>query len=227
MSRQPPSPSPSLVSWTSQEGRYPPAAGTNDEPRATSAPGPEAKQPAAQRARRLLRLRRCRPRSACRVPFERAAPSTGDAEDVRPPERTRLVKRNLQAGVRRNAGLRLDVFSGADLDDIHRATPGGAAAHRRVRGEAKRRWMCSPTAAVGVDRDTPHGPHPASPRGGRGARAHPARCALCGRVPEYDVVLEGGRVGFTNFSAGIMVIDPRTDELPPVHLAGTSPTWRA
>ena len=32
------------------------------------------------------------------------------------------MKRNLQAGVRRNAALRLEVFTGADLDDIHRAT---------------------------------------------------------------------------------------------------------
>ena len=32
------------------------------------------------------------------------------------------VKRNLQAGVRRNAALRLEVFTDADLDDIHRAT---------------------------------------------------------------------------------------------------------
>ena len=29
------------------------------------------------------------------------------------------------------------------------------------------------------------------------------------------MVLEGGRVGFTNFSAGIMVVDPRTDEYRP------------
>jgi len=32
------------------------------------------------------------------------------------------MKRNLQAGVRRNAALRLEVFTDADLDDIHRAT---------------------------------------------------------------------------------------------------------
>ena len=32
------------------------------------------------------------------------------------------MKRNLQAGVRRNAAVRLEVFSDADLDDIHRAT---------------------------------------------------------------------------------------------------------
>jgi trimethylamine---corrinoid protein Co-methyltransferase len=43
-------------------------------------------------------------------------------------------------------------------------------------------------------------------------RSAPSSVRLCGRVPENDVVLEGGRVGFTNFSAGIMVLDPRTDE---------------
>ncbi|MGZ8724787.1 MAG: hypothetical protein ACXWYG_12175, partial [Aeromicrobium sp.] len=32
------------------------------------------------------------------------------------------MKRNPQAGTRRNAGARFEVFSEADLDDIHRST---------------------------------------------------------------------------------------------------------
>jgi len=43
-------------------------------------------------------------------------------------------------------------------------------------------------------------------------RSAPSTVRLAGRAPENDVVLEGCRVGFTNFSAGIMVMDPRTDE---------------
>lgn len=40
----------------------------------------------------------------------------------------------------------------------------------------------------------------------------PERVRLCGRDPKHDVVLEPGRVGFTNFSEGLMVIDPHTRE---------------
>ena len=35
---------------------------------------------------------------------------------------------------------------------------------------------------------------------------------LAGRTPEYDVTLQGGRVGFTSFGAGVMVVDPFTGE---------------
>lgn len=41
----------------------------------------------------------------------------------------------------------------------------------------------------------------------------PSRILLAGRNPKYDVVLEGRRVGFTNFGAGVMVVDPETGEL--------------
>ena len=41
----------------------------------------------------------------------------------------------------------------------------------------------------------------------------PERVMLCGRDPKHDIVLEPGRVGFTNFSEGLMLIDPRTKEL--------------
>jgi len=36
---------------------------------------------------------------------------------------------------------------------------------------------------------------------------------MCGRDPARDVVLEDGRVGFTNFGEGIQVVDPYTGEL--------------
>ena len=120
------------------------------------------------------------------------------------------MKRNLQAGVRRNAGLRLDVFSGADLDDIHRATL-EVLQHTGVFVESEEALDVFADGGCRVDRETrivripPHLVEDA-------VRSAPSTVRLCGRVPEFDVVLEGGRVGFTNFSAGIMVIDPRTDE---------------
>ena len=44
-------------------------------------------------------------------------------------------------------------------------------------------------------------------------RSAPPTITLCGRKPESDVVLEPGRVGFTNFGEGIKVTDLETGEL--------------
>jgi trimethylamine--corrinoid protein Co-methyltransferase len=44
-------------------------------------------------------------------------------------------------------------------------------------------------------------------------RSAPPKVVMCGRTPDRDVVLEDGRVGFTNFGEGIQVVDPYTGEL--------------
>ncbi len=41
-------------------------------------------------------------------------------------------------------------------------------------------------------------------------RSAPSKVVLYGRDPEHDLVLEGTRIHFTNFSEGVRVIDPRT-----------------
>ena len=120
------------------------------------------------------------------------------------------MKRNPQAGVRRNAALRLEVFSDADLDDIHRGTL-EVLERTGVFVESEEALDVLADGGCRVDRETktvkipPHIVEDA-------VRSAPTSVRLCGRVPENDVVLEGGRVGFTNFSAGIMVVDPRTSE---------------
>jgi trimethylamine--corrinoid protein Co-methyltransferase len=43
-------------------------------------------------------------------------------------------------------------------------------------------------------------------------RSAPSSVLLAGRTPEYDVTIQGGRVGFTSFGAGVMVVDPYTGE---------------
>ena len=43
-------------------------------------------------------------------------------------------------------------------------------------------------------------------------RSAPPTVVLCGRNPKNDIVLNGRRVGFTNFGAGVMIIDPFTGE---------------
>lgn len=120
------------------------------------------------------------------------------------------MKRNQQAGVQRNAGARLEIFSDADLDDIHRSTL-EVLEHTGVFVESDEALDVLSDGGCRVDRETktvkfpPHIVEDA-------IRWSPSSVRLCGRVPENDIMLEGGRVGFTNFSAGIMVLDPRTDE---------------
>jgi trimethylamine--corrinoid protein Co-methyltransferase len=43
-------------------------------------------------------------------------------------------------------------------------------------------------------------------------RSAPSTILLAGRSPKYDMTLQGGRVGFTSFGAGVMVVDPFTGE---------------
>ena len=120
------------------------------------------------------------------------------------------MKRNPQAGARRNAGARFEVFSEADLDDIHRSTL-EVLEHTGIFVESDEALDVLSDGGCRVDRETktvkfpPHIVEDA-------IRWSPSSVRLCGRVPENDIMLEGGRVGFTNFSAGIMVLDPRTDE---------------
>jgi trimethylamine--corrinoid protein Co-methyltransferase len=108
------------------------------------------------------------------------------------------------------AGLRLQVFSDADLDDIHRGTL-EVLDRTGVFVESDEALDVMADGGCRVDRETKTvkvPPHVVEDS----LRAAPSTVRLAGRVPENDIVLEGGRVGFTNFSAGIMVKDPRTDE---------------
>jgi trimethylamine--corrinoid protein Co-methyltransferase len=120
------------------------------------------------------------------------------------------MKRNPQAGVRRNAGLSFSVLTDDELADIHRGTL-EVLERTGVFVESDEALDVMADGGCRVDRETkvvkipPHIVEDA-------VRSAPSSVRLCGRVPENDVVLEGGRVGFTNFSAGIMVLDPRTDE---------------
>jgi trimethylamine--corrinoid protein Co-methyltransferase len=120
------------------------------------------------------------------------------------------LKRNPQAGVRRNVAVRLQVFSESDLDDIHRGTL-EVLERTGVFVESEEALDVLADGGCRVDREArmakipPHVVEDA-------IRSAPKSVRLCGRVPENDVVLEGARVGFTNFSAGIMVVDPRTGE---------------
>jgi trimethylamine--corrinoid protein Co-methyltransferase len=123
------------------------------------------------------------------------------------------MRRNPQAGRRRNAGLSFSVLTDDELQDIHLGTlevlertgvfvedpsaldlfaDGGAQVDRSAR----------------IVRIPPHVVEEA-------IRSAPPKVVLCGRDSANDVILEGGRVGFTNFGEGIQVVDVHSGELRP------------
>jgi trimethylamine--corrinoid protein Co-methyltransferase len=120
------------------------------------------------------------------------------------------VKRNLYAGHPRSGGLSLSVFTEAEMDSIHFASL-EVLERTGVFVEADEAIDIFTDAGCTVDRDTrvvkirPHLVEDA-------IRSAPGKFVLCGRDPKNDVVLEPGRVAFTNFSEGIRIIDVETGE---------------
>jgi len=121
------------------------------------------------------------------------------------------VKRNLFAGRRRSDGVRFEVFTEDELTDIHLGTL--EVLERTgvyVEDEAARAVFAGAGAEVdagnGVIRIPPHVVEQA-------IRTAPSKVVLAGRDPKNDIVLEAGRVGFTNFGEGVLIIDPWSGEL--------------
>ena len=121
------------------------------------------------------------------------------------------MKRNPHAGHRGSGGLSLNVFSDDELNDIHLATL-----------EVLRRtgvWVEDGEAldvfeqgGADVDREAHIVRLPAHIVE-EAIRCAPPTLTLCGRTADRDVVLESGRVGFTNFGEGIKVTDLESGEL--------------
>ena len=121
------------------------------------------------------------------------------------------MKRNLFAGRPRSGGLSLNVFTESELSDIHLASL-EVLERTGVFVEADEAVDIFADGGCDVDREThivclpPHVVEDA-------LRSAPSKFVLCGRDPKNDIVLEPGRVAFTNFSEGIRVVDPYTGEL--------------
>ncbi len=120
------------------------------------------------------------------------------------------MKRSLQAGRPGSWGLSLGVLSEADIDDIHLATL-EVLERTGVSVEDDEPLDLFADGGCRVDRETrtvripPHVLDDA-------VRSCPSTVYLCGRDPANDLVLEGGRVYFSNFDEGIMLVDPRSGE---------------
>jgi trimethylamine--corrinoid protein Co-methyltransferase len=120
------------------------------------------------------------------------------------------MKRNLFAGRPRSGGLSVNVFTEAEMDDIHLATL-EVLERTGVFVEDDEALDIFKDGGCRVDREKrivtipPHVVEDA-------IRSAPAKFVLCGRDPKNDFVMEPGRVAFTNFSEGIRVIDVETGE---------------
>lgn len=121
------------------------------------------------------------------------------------------MRRNPQAGSRKSGGFRLEVFSEDELREIHLATLEVLAGTGIfVEDEEARAIFAAGGARVDEGRQVVRLPaHIVE----EAIRTAPPKVVLCGRTQERDVVLEDGRVGFTNFGEGIQVVDPYTGEL--------------
>jgi trimethylamine--corrinoid protein Co-methyltransferase len=121
------------------------------------------------------------------------------------------VKRNLFAGRRRSGGLKLDVFTEDEIQDIHLSTL-EVLERTGVWVELDEALDIYSDGGCVVDRESHNvriPPHIVEDA----IASAPPTVVLCGRDPKNDICLEPGRVGFSNFGEGIKVIDPRTGEL--------------
>jgi trimethylamine--corrinoid protein Co-methyltransferase len=121
------------------------------------------------------------------------------------------MRRNPRAGSRKSGGFRLEVFSDDELQEIHLATL-EVLARTGVFVEDDEALAIFAEAGADVDCERRVVRLPAH-LVEDAVRAAPPKVVLCGRTPDRDVVLEDGRVGFTNFGEGIQVVDPYTGEL--------------
>jgi len=127
------------------------------------------------------------------------------------------VKRNLHAGRPGSGGLSLNVFTDAELDDIHFATL-EVLESTGVFVEDDEAMDIFKDGGCRVDRETRIVRIPGHVVEDA-IRSSPSRYTLYGREPRNDFVMEPGRVAFTNFSEGIRVIDVETGELRDSKLA--------
>ena len=121
------------------------------------------------------------------------------------------VRRNPRAGARKSGGFRLEVFTDDELREIHGATL-EVLSRTGVFVEDDEAREIFAAAGAEVDREKNVVRLPAH-LVEDAVRSAPSTVVLCGRDPARDVVLEDGRVGFTNFGEGIQVVDPYTGEL--------------
>lgn len=121
-----------------------------------------------------------------------------------------MMKRGLHAKRNSQGGMKFNVLSDDDMNEIHLGTL-EVLEKRGIFVEDEDALDCFEDAGATVDRDKkivkipPYLVEEA-------IRSAPPKVVLAGRDPKHDLVLEGTRVYFTNFSEGVRVNDPYTGE---------------
>lgn len=121
------------------------------------------------------------------------------------------MKRGFHAGLDERRGFSLNMFSKDELEEIHYAT-------LEVMEQVGIKVFCDEAldifdgAGAEVDRQTNIVRFPQW-LVEDAIRSAPKKILLAGRDPKNDIICEGRRVGFTNFGAGVMIVDPYTGEL--------------
>ncbi len=120
------------------------------------------------------------------------------------------MRRNLHAGKPQSGGLSLNIFTREELDEIHFATL-EVLEHTGLLIDSDEALEAFHGAGARVDKKTrivkmpPYIVEDA-------IRSAPSKLFLAGRNPKNDFIMEGNRVGFTNFGEGVFIIDPYTGE---------------
>jgi trimethylamine--corrinoid protein Co-methyltransferase len=120
------------------------------------------------------------------------------------------LRRNLHAGKKQSGGLSLNIFTREELDEIHFATL-EVLEHTGLLMDNDAALEMFHGAGAKVDKQKrivkmpPYLVEDA-------IRSAPSKLFLAGRNPNNDFIMEGNRVGFTNFGEGVFIIDPYTGE---------------
>ena len=135
------------------------------------------------------------------------------------------MRRSLHAGASQSGGLKLDVFTADELEQVHLGTL-EVLQHTGLFVEDDEALAIFASGGADVDRERrlvkipPYMVEEA-------ARSAPASLRLAGRSPHKDFVLEADRVGFTNFGEGITSSTPIPARCarPPSRTSPTRPRW--
>lgn len=121
------------------------------------------------------------------------------------------MKRGIKAGFNQWQGFAIQMFTEDELAAIHAATL-EVLEHTGIQVHCEEAMEILDGAGADVDRAAktvripPYLVEDA-------IRWAPSKVLLAGRDPKHDMVLEGRRVGYTNFGAGVMIVNPYTGEL--------------
>ena len=119
--------------------------------------------------------------------------------------------RNQHAGLLMSGGFSLNVFTPHELEEIHLATL-EVLERAGIYCDDPEALAIFAAGGCSVDRGAGIVTFPGHVVEDAIASA-PASFVGCGRDAAYDMVFEPGRVGFTTFGEGLMVVDPESGEL--------------